>query len=113
MDRRECLQYVYDELMAHEGYYDVSYVCAGAGGALEFCSDDVHAWGREEEFRGVYGLIRDLVKVRVLGAMESGKLDRTSGNEILRTYYYTAYKEGLEAGGAGGGTAREIVVRFV
>lgn len=59
--------------------------------AKDYSASTVHKWGMGEH-GALYEKIRDLVKVRIFGAVKSGKLDRVLAGEILKTYYYAIDK---------------------
>lgn len=103
---RDELEYIHATLMNTPGAFLIEKV---VDVAKDYCTDDVHRWGQEKGNYGVYGKIRDLVKVRIFEAVAAEKLDRTLASEILKTYYYSTVKDG--DGGVVG--KREIVVRFV
>ena len=75
----------------------------------DYCTDDVHTAGMEEENYGIYGKIRDLVKVRIMEAVSDGTLNAVIGGKELDAYYYKPMGR-TEEGVVG---KREVVVRFV
>lgn len=68
------LSWILDNLRASPAIYLIEEIIED--GRKEYCAADVHRWGRDVECGGVYGKIRDLVRVRVFEAVEGEKLDR-------------------------------------
>lgn len=81
--QKEELEWIYHTLVNKPGVYLLEGV---VDACKEYCVDDVHGWAKLQA--GVYGKIRDLIKVRIHEAVQADKLDKTLAAEILKTYYY-------------------------
>lgn len=93
LDIKDELQFLYSTLQS-VGYreeYMLERVIMGAG--KDYCCDDVHRWGRTEEGRVLYGKLKDLVRSRVMGMVESEKIDRGTALELCRGFGEIEYGE--------------------
>jgi hypothetical protein len=89
IDKGRELEYIYETLRSNVDMYMLSQ-------AIElqpYCSDDVHRWGREDEYYRAYGKVRDILELRILSAINGGKLEKTTGEAMLKAYYYRTYSE--------------------
>jgi hypothetical protein len=62
-----------------------------------YSTDDVHAWLIEDSSLATpYGKIRDLLQTRILAAIKDGELDKSTGEGMLRAFYYKPFEQRME-----------------
>ena len=92
MDKREELSWIYQKLKSTPDVYLLGDVLE----YKEYCSDEVHEWGREDELYRIYGKVRDLLQKRILEAMRKYNLEKSTGETMLKVLYYKEYEQRLE-----------------
>lgn len=62
-----------------------------------YSSDELHDWVRQDSsLAGVYGKIRDLLQSRILAAISDNRLEKTTGEAMLKTFYYKPFESQIE-----------------
>ena len=73
------------------------YMLAGIIEKCDYCVDDIHSWAATNadnlEVQRLYGKIRDLMHIRILDAISGGTLEKTTGEGMLKVFYYKKYEE--------------------